>query len=450
MIGLKNNVIYGVPVIQNKQDFIVAKFSISQIEKFTRYTRRLIVNYDENDEPIYNNQIQRFIEDHRVELIADFLTKDPNASFPTNIVLHIPKQAIEKQKEDSDGNIEITLKEKVFKEREKEKGHIFITIIDGQHRIKGIEVAIARLLTEIDDLVKTLKGGSNKELEAKLEFNQERLKDLNEIQLVVSFFIDKPLEYQAMIFSTINRTQKRVSPDLVSSLFGLDSHPTPQRTALQVALTLNGHPKSPFYKRIKLYGGEYTDNDSPPLSQATLVRSIVALISENLRQSELDRYKKRQELHQRSLSSDKFLPFRKYYSNDKDKMISDIMHFYFSAVRDIFKDKNNVSFWNFPDDSNYPQNIFHTTVGYDSLLKILVDILRKNQDEEYSIGFFKNILKKANNLDIADYTRYSFNNRGKRILYLDLSLAIWPPKKGDNNDKRQEELTELLRENINS
>jgi len=449
MIGLKDNVIYGIPVVQNKQDFIIAKFSIAQIEKFTRFTKRLIVNYDENDEPIYNKQIQRFIEDRRVELIADFLTRDPNASFPTNIVLHIPKQAIEKQKEE-DGIIEITLKEKVFEERKKDKGHIFITIIDGQHRIRGIEVAIQRLGSEIEDLIKAIRGGSSKEskeLEDKLEFNRQRIKDLESIELIVSFFVDKQLEYQAMIFSTINRTQKRVSPDLVSSLFGLDTRPTPQRTSLEVALKLNGHPKSPFYKRIKLYGGEYDSSSSPPLSQATLVRSIIALISENLRESELDRYRKRSELHHRSLSSNKFLPFRKYYAKDDDTKISDIMFYYFSAVRDTFKDENNSSYWEFKDDSTYPVNIFQTAVGYDSLLKILVDILAENDDEDYNIEFFKKYLRKASNLDIGDYTRYSFNNRGKRILYLDLSLDIWPPKKGDTKDKRAEELAELLREN---
>jgi DGQHR domain-containing protein len=448
MIGLADKTIQGIPIIQNKQDFVLAKFSIAQIQKFTRYTKRLIVNYDENEEPIYNDQIQRSIEDGRVERIADYLTKDPEASFPTNIVLHIPKQAIKKQKLTEDGFVLIELKEKVFEEVKKEKGNIYITIIDGQHRIRGIERAIERLRNDIDNLVKTLNDKSNPELEARLKFSRERLNDLNKIELVVSFFIDETLEYQAMIFSTINRTQKRVSPDLVFSLFGLDSKSTPQRTALQVVLILNGHHKSPFYKRIKLYGGEYDNSESRPLSQATMVRSIVALISENLRESENDRYKKRQDLLHRSIGSKKVLPFRKYYASDEDEVISDIMFHYFSSVRDVFKDSNGKSYWEFPLESNSPENIFHTTVGYEILLKILVEILEENPTGDYTTSFFKKYLIKCEGLDIADYSRYSFNNRGKRILYLDINLKLWPHVKTDEKDKRPQELADILRETI--
>lgn len=80
---------------------------------------------------------------------------------------------------------------------------------------------------------------------------------------------------------------KRVSQDLVYSLFGLSTDDSPYKTALEVVLALNGHPKSPFYKRIKLYGGNYDKSEVPPLSQATMVKSIVALISVSLRESEM-------------------------------------------------------------------------------------------------------------------------------------------------------------------
>lgn len=99
-----------------------------------------------------------------------------------------------------------------------------------------------------------------------------------------------------MIFSTINRTQKRVSQNLVYSLFGLDENDTPQKVALEIVLALNGHEKSPFYKRIMLYGGTYSKNEIPPLSQSTMVKSIVELICENSRDAEIDRFRKRKEL----------------------------------------------------------------------------------------------------------------------------------------------------------
>lgn len=96
-IGINNmkfqngNKILGVPVIQNQQEFIVGVFSISQVLKFTRYTKRIIRGFDEEGLPIYNDQIQREIEKSRVNSIAEFLIRDPEATFPTNLVLHIPE-----------------------------------------------------------------------------------------------------------------------------------------------------------------------------------------------------------------------------------------------------------------------------------------------------------------------------------------------------------------------
>jgi DGQHR domain-containing protein len=437
MENLIDNKIYGLPVTQNKQDFIIGVFTIKQILGFTRFTNRLITAFDEDGFPIYNEQIQRFVEKSRVERIADFLTKDPDATFPTNLVLHIPSSIIKEQKK-IDDFIQIKLKDKVFEEISKSNGDVYITIIDGQHRIRGIEVAIQRLEEEIQTAIQTIKTSDSKKIEERLNFNRQRLEDLKNISLVVSFFIDKTLEYQAMIFSTINRTQKKVSADLVYSLFGLDTTDTPQKTALQVVLSLNGHPKSPFYKRIKLYGGDYSEQTSPPLSQATMVRSIVSLISENMRQAEIDRYKKRKELFERSSGSSKILPFRKFYASDKDHVISDLLFYYFHAVRQVFK-FNNSSYWDLLNQ-NKPDNILQTSVGYEALLKILVDILsyEKVDVDNLSVDTFSKYLKKANDIDLANQNLFPFSTKGKNILYNTISLKIWPKLPDGRKDDRQE------------
>lgn len=442
MIADKINIIEGYPVLQNKQDFVVGVFTIKQILKFTKYTTRLIVAYDDDGTPIYNNQIQRFVENSRVQKIADFLINDPDATFPTNLVLHIPLNVIS-SKEDDGEKVEIEIDQKVFREIEKENGDVYISIIDGQHRIKGIEVAIDRLQVEIKTLQRTLRISENIELRSKLDYYIERLEDLKNIKLVVTFFIDKTLEYQAMIFSTINRTQKRVSADLVSSLFGLNADDTPQKTALQVVLSLNGHPKSPFFKRIKLYGGSYSKETSPPLSQATMVSSIVKYISENAREAENDRHKKRKQFLDNKGS--KYLPFRLWYANNADEKISDCFFYFFNAIKRIFL-KDRISYWEF-ENKNKATNIFHTTVGYDSLLRIMVDILLENKNIAPEKINFEGYLHNARNLNIGNINRYSFNNRGKKYLYLDISLAIWPPDYVNNpRDKREKELLELEKE----
>ncbi|WP_405571145.1 DGQHR domain-containing protein [Winogradskyella sp. Asnod2-B02-A] len=426
-----------IPVRQNKQDFLIGVYSIDNIFKFTKYTKRLIVGYDEQEEPIYNKQIQRNIENSRVQKIADFLINDPDATFPTNIVLHIPAEVIKEYVVDND-RVKVFLDSKVQDEIEKVNGDVFISIIDGQHRIRGIEVAIERLKLDIDSLLKTLQKGGDKTLREKLEYYKGRLSDLLKIELVVTFFIDKTLEYQAMIFSTINRTQKRVSQSLVYSLFGLDTDDTPQKTALEIVLRLNGHNNSPFYKRIKLYGGSYDKNYTPPLSQAAMVKSIVSLISENLRESENDRYKKRKELLTRSVGSQKPLPFRKYYAKDDDAIISDILFYFFHEVKETFS-TDDYSLWEF-EENNIPSNILHTTLGYQALLKILVEILSKeinlpDLDYKESKKFFYNkYLIKIKNIDVTDTNKYSFNQRGKKYFELEMSLSIWPQLNSD--DKR--------------
>lgn len=444
------NTIKVLPVFQNQQDFFVGIFTISQLLKFTKYTKRLIVSYDENNEPVYNKQIQREVEPSRVNKIADFLINDPEATFPTNLVLHIPVQVIESQKKNGDF-VEIEINEKVFSEVEKEKksestGDIFISIIDGQHRVSGIEAAIEQIETRISDLNKTLqKSPNNKDLTDKLNYYSTRQRDLLNIQMVVTFFVDKTLEYQAMIFSTINRTQKRVSESLVYSLFGLTTEDSPQKSALQIALGLNALEESPFYERVKLYGEEYDKNQSPPLSQATMVKSIIDLISENSKEAENDRFRKRSELSKRSDGSSKKLPFRRYYANNKDESIYDLFYYFFNAVKDTFVDDAGKSYWMFTSEIIKPNNILQTTVGYQALLALLVDLLDVVKDDtaRFKKETYAEYLKKCKTLRFYDTGRYPYTSVSKTILHMDMSLAIWPAQ--SNDDARITKLNDALK-----
>lgn len=444
-----DNKIVGIPVLQNQQEFVVGVFKIGQILTFTKYTTRVIRDFDEDGIPIYNEHIQRVVENFRVEKIADFLINDPEATFPTNLVLHIPEEVILKQHKHSNF-VEIFIDEKVFFEVKKEKakdssGDIYINIIDGQHRVRGIEIAIKRLIEIIDALNKTLQGSpDNEEFKKRMTYYKKRLDSLMNIQLVVSFFIAKPIEYQAMIFSTINRTQKRVSESLVYSLFGLTIEDSPQKTALQITLSLNAHPNSPFYNRIKLYGGDYDRNQTPPLSQSGMVKSILNLITESTRQAEIDRFKKRKELEKRTSGSNKPLPFRKYYVLNKDSKISDILFHFFNSVRDSFKYDSQNSHWDFDPESMKIGNILHTTVGYNALLEILVDILPDiSEDERFQTITYKKYTDKFSRLPIADVSRYPFTSKSKTIFYLDMSLLLNPAK--TKEDPRELRLKDLLK-----
>ncbi|MDI9311206.1 MAG: DGQHR domain-containing protein [Limnohabitans sp.] len=437
---LKNNEILARKVKQNNQEFLVSVFSIKQLLSFTKFTYRIIEYFDENFQPKYNDQVQRKIEDSRIEKIADFLIDDPDATFPTNIVLSVPNVAIQSLNEIDETNISLVLNERVFTEVAKKNGDVYLTIIDGQHRIKGIEKAIERIEAQIQSLSKVNYKGTNEEIQKKLLKANKSLSNLLNINLVVTFFIDPTLEFQAMIFSTINRTQKSVPQSLVYSLFGLTQNDSPQKSSLEIVLALNGFEKSPFYNRIKLYGGKYDKNQTPPLTQATLVKSIIDLISINLRDSEKDRFKERREL---KINCNDDLPFRKYYAENLDSMIIDILYSFFSAVRDCFN-KNGNAFWNFNGNTKL-QNILQTAAGYQALLLILIDILKIEKEDIHrdKIETYEKYLKKAKDINFDDQQRYPFTTLSRTILYLDISLKIWPQKNA--LDERIIKLDEALK-----
>ncbi|MBP6235340.1 MAG: DGQHR domain-containing protein [Saprospiraceae bacterium] len=428
---IQGNLISASRVKQNNQEFLVGIFTIQQILTFTKYTERLIDYFNEDNLPVYNPRVQRKLELGRVEKIADFLMDDPDALFPTNLVLAVPNAAIESIEDQADGKVQILLNQKVFRELEKEKGDVYLTIIDGQHRVKGIEKAIERLKLEIKSLSDVYRLSKNVEFEKKIIKKNGQLIKLLNINLLVSFFIDPSLEFQAMVFSTINRTQKTVPQSLVSSLFGLTEKDTPQKTALEIVLALNAFEGSPFYNRVKLHGGKYQNNQSPPLTQAAMVKSIFDLISTNQRELERDRFRDRSEL---LINCNSSLPFRKYYASNNDKFITDILYSFFTGVKDVFV-KNGVSFWNFNENTK-PKNILHTTVGYQALLQILVDILANESEDAKrdKIETYKNYLNKCKNLNFDDQQRYPFTSIAKTIFYLDMHLQIWKPL-NENDDR---------------
>lgn len=420
-IGIK-----GFEVNQNGQDFIIGKAKIGELLSYTMYTERLIIGFDEDEKPIYNDQVQRKVDDTRANKIADFLINDNTATFPTNIVLGIPINIIHHQEVMAE-TISIYFEDYVFEEITRAKNgdanaNVYVTIIDGQHRIRGIEKAIERLSSSI---LKAPEGN-------KIIF-QNKLNDLLNMELVISCFIDKSLEYQAMIFSTINRTQKRVSQDLVYSLFGISDKDTPYKTALEITLALNGHPKSPFYKRIKLYGNNYDKNIMPPLSQATMIKKIVSMISESLRESENDRFKNRKDLKQQK--GKKFLPFRLYYAENKDAEISNCMFYYFNSVKKCFRE-----LWNY-DTQNKPENVLQSTIGFEALMNLLSDILEKNKISYFDSSVFDPYIEKISNLELTNNVLFPMTTKGRKIFYYSMFVKVFP----DDNSviEKNEEIRRL-------
>jgi len=412
MMNNEHNQIVAKRVVQGNQEFLLAVVSVEQLTKYTRYTERIITNFDENGEPEYNPEIQRKTDKAKVNQIAQYLINDPEALFPTNLVLSVPDEVIIGYKEVGD-EVVVTLDPKVAEELAKgSKGYVYISVIDGQHRLKGLELAAQILKDEVENPSLFLTQGQRRAKERKLA-------QFLKFQVAISFFRAPVLEYQANIFSIINRTQTKVSEGLVYSLFGLSTTASPQKTSLEVALALNGTPGSPFRNKIKLVGFKYTRDESPPLSQAAVVKSIILCISPTIRKSEVERFLPRDAFR---LGITPELCFRRFYAFNQDQDISKILFAYFKAVQITFLDDNGKSLW----QSSTIDNILNTTVGYEAMLGVLKVILNRLKDNNlFSIDAYNGILRSAvGNIDFTDFARYPKTSKSRKILLDDVVAAL--------------------------
>ncbi|MGA0559263.1 DGQHR domain-containing protein [Larkinella sp. VNQ87] len=411
---IRPNIIRAKRVVQNQQEFLISVVSVDGLLRYTKYTERMIYGFDENNLPIYNDQVQRKPDPAKVNSIVNFLLSDPYAMFPTNIVLALPSFVIEDFKEDEDGGVEIILSDKVEKELNK-NGDVFITIIDGQHRLRGIEASKEKLLNDLNHQDIFFKEKDRIQL-------QEKLEALRRFQVAVTFFIDPVIQYQAAIFASINRTQTKVSESLVYSLFGLTDTESPQKTALEVALALNSFKKSPFYGKIKLVGYKYQRGETPVLTQATLVKSIIRCISPSDRIAERERFLKRSDLLSGVIPE---LCFRKYYATNRDTDITQIMYAFFKAVEETFQTTNGEVLWN----NDKIDNILNTTVGYETMLNLLKRLIIRIPDDErrFNVEIYREFLSPIKYFPFTDVDRYRKTSGTKKILLIDILAALNMP-----------------------
>jgi len=393
-------------VVQNNVEFLLGTVKASQLMKLVSVTSRAITGFDEKGEPLYNDFIQRKPNAGRVTSIKDYLIYDEEACFPNNILVSVPSAVINNEiGNDEETNLVISLDKIVLKG----KSPLYLQIFDGQHRFRGVQVAI-------------------EELEKLGDY--ERAKRFGDFEFVISFFIDAEPEFQAMMFSIINRTPVKVAQDLVYDLFGLTKEDSPQKTCLAVALQLNGtrflndnkETPGPFYKRIRLLAKKEKEFDSP-ISQSMFIKTILTLISTSLRASEVDRVLPRKALEG---GGNERTVFRKYYSEEKDNLIYKTLLNYFAAVREVFVYTNGRSYW---DVGVTPINAFQKTVGFLALIDLLVAIMPfAEQSKNISILFFKNYLEKAQGINLLNQqgeSSYPFSSRGRTMLSQDLLSMVF-------------------------
>jgi DGQHR domain-containing protein len=213
--------------------------------------------------------------------------KDPDATFPTPIILSINTEYIENF---SSTSFEISQTAEIA------------SILDGQHRLAGILAS-----DHIDDF-----------------------------ELPVVIVMDLTEEEKAYIFSIINSKQTKVPPSLIYDLFDVSTYRSPQRTCHEIARSFNTDIKSPFYERLKMLGkggGELAS-----ISQGSFIKSLLKLITN------------KPEVYAVNIKNSETLtpenkPFNKYFREEKDDVIRKILFNLFNAVRKVFPKE-----WEQPED----------------------------------------------------------------------------------------------------
>lgn len=263
--------------------------------------------------------VQRDQQQDRINNISKYCS-DPDAVFPTPIVVSV------------DAGTKVTLDEEHRKIVFSDEEGIIGDVIDGQHRLWGIE-------------------GS---------------KYADQFVLPVALMFGLTLEEKAYIFSTINSNQRKVDPSLIYDLFDVSKTRSPQKTVHELARVMNNTEASPFYNRLKMLGKKTKTQDKATLSQGTFAKTVLQLITRDA--DEDVRLMKREE----ALKEDVRCPFREYFIEERDDVIAKILLNCFTALKNVFPNE-----WEDPHS-----NILWKTTGFRAVVYSLPSIIRKGHREK--------------------------------------------------------------------
>jgi DGQHR domain-containing protein len=260
---------------------------------------------------------QRAIDPTRVSSIKDYL-QTPDCTFPSSIIITIDSESI-------DNWVDCKMKNTSQLIVKKEIGAA--KIVDGQHRVASLDA----------------------------------LRD--NFDIIVTIFIDLDITKCAQIFAKINSTQKSVNPSIAFQLFGYGEKRSPQKTAHEIADILNTTEGSPFYKKLRMLGTK-EDWTEGTLSQSTFCKQVMRLYTKSPQKDE-----------NAILRGDKLeqytgCPLRKYFIEENDKIILEIVWKYFFQIAQTWKTQ-----W----EDKKGQSILAKTTGFTSFIEVLKKWLIKSE-----------------------------------------------------------------------
>jgi len=222
---------------------------------------------------IVDKAFQRKEDKRRVKDISKFLNSEEYALFPNTIIVtcDLANDLLNDSVENFEEFITSTAENKellyyAFLENINESYTLYVPnkknallVIDGQHRVRGLEESLEEIRTNYD--------------------------------LVISFIIGYDRATIAKLFYTINYTQKSVNKSQLYHLTGEFSKELSEVSFMhEVVKVLNELEKSPFFKRIKMLGIVPSDinpeeKNMLTISQAFLIDYLVPTINEKSKNS---------------------------------------------------------------------------------------------------------------------------------------------------------------------
>lgn len=229
-------------------------------------------------------------------------------------------------------------------------------VIDGQHRLKGMD-ALAKRLKDRIAVIRSTGGVLADALQKELEKCEILLGKLLDFDVLVSLLVDFDLKEQALVFADVNFNQKPVARSFYYDIFG--AFESDEFTEIgfchDLALHLNNSSLSPLKGMIKLLG-----SGSGLVSQAFIVAKFILLIDPEESSKAAFRY---------------FLIERRKGNTEASRQFASIVRNYFSAVKNEFEYA-----WAFPVDNKFSMSsypfILCKSMVMSGLLAILGDIYR--------------------------------------------------------------------------
>jgi len=285
-------------------DIFVATVDFKLIQQMTYFDVRRRIQQERDVEKYLG--IQRPLNDSRVRELMDYVNFI-DATFPTSIILAVESDYVIYDEKNQELIISNT---KRGSEKPNTAFRNLFRVIDGQHRIAGLE---------------GFKG--------------------EDFDVLVSIFVGSDIADQAHVFATVNLEQTKVGKSLAIDLFELARTRSPIKTCHNIAIALDSTNGSPFYHRIKRLGvateGRVGD-DGPgeTLTQATFVNALVRYISSNPKQDR-DVLLRGEKLDFVSGTEERRHCFRNMFIRGKDVEIGKIVEQYFLAIQERWSDAWN-------------------------------------------------------------------------------------------------------------